>query len=157
MQTMMAGYSFAIAGGLIAQAPDANVGAAGILIGITGLIGGVIGGATTAFSKWAEYKLSMRRMDDWEAKANHLASELAKTQSELAESRQNSHDRADRTNGILVDLQERIGKNSETAQAVTPVVRQLAEQSGIHTAIPDPATAPDIKTITLEQGAKPNG
>ena len=138
-------FAIAFAGGVVAQVPDPIVGNAGLIVGVVSLIAG-------CFKAWLEYKQQMKRMDIQESKTEGLATSLkaaedkakalemslANTAQELADARDRNHRFQNHTNNVLTDVQGQVLMNQMVVSDLIPATKELASQSGISVAIPDP-------------------
>ncbi len=158
--TQQSGYFFAVAGGLAAQAPDATVGNAGLVIGVAGLIAG-------CFRAWLDYRSSMKRLEiqedktealtaslkSAENKAKALEMSLAATAQELADARERTHTFQNHTSAVVTDMAAQVMVNTHALQASITATKDLAVQSGIATSVPEP---PPTILANQEERAKPD-
>lgn len=142
------GSFLAIAGGLMAQDPNPGVSTVGLIVGLTGLAGGLL----QYWRAWLDNRLAMRRLDVQEDKTNELVASLkeardhsqalelslAATSKELADARDRNHAFQDATAGTMNSVQAQVYTNTQTIQKLVPAVGELSEQTGFHPAIPEP-------------------
>ena len=138
-------FILAFAGGVVAQVPDPTIGSTGLIVGVLGLVAG-------CFRAWLEYRQQMKRMDIQESKTDSLAADLkaaedkAKvlelslkmTSDELQKSRDNNHKFQNHTQGVLTTVQDQVTTNRQAVADLIPATQQLASNSGISVAIPEP-------------------